>query len=145
MYVFDTSTLPLLIIQISGALTDTDMAKMEEGMQWGLTCPTKYVCVTLARRAARPDATARKRITEITDAGKQNDNCLAIGIVVVNDFVAGALRAIRWVTPSPRPEKAFSAAAAALAWLQPYADAAGLAVTEEARAKAIAIDRGEPG
>lgn len=140
MYVFDTSSLPLLIIQVSGELDEADMKAMEAGMRWGLAAPTRYVCLTLARHANRPGSAQRKRIAEVTEIGGSNDRCIAIGIVVANELVAGALTAIRWISPSKRPEKSFAHAKDALAWLQPFADKEGLVIPEAARARAIEMD-----
>ena len=144
MYIVDTSTMPLQIIQITGALDDADLQKMEEGMRWSLATTTPYVCITLARYSDRPGSQQRKRIAEIAERGRVNKQCLAVAIVVANELVAGALTAIRWVSPSPRPEKSFTSAASALLWLKPFADNAGLVIADSARATAIRMDTAQP-
>lgn len=145
MYHYETSTLPLHIIQIAGALDETDLQTMEAGLRWSLSQTAPYVCLTLARFSERPASAQRRRIAEITEQGKGNKQCLAVAIVVANELVAGALTAIRWMAPSPRPEKSFTNATAALAWLQPYADGAGLVIGESARSLALRLDTTRPG
>lgn len=145
MYRFHTTHLPLQIIEVAGQLDDADLQRMEDGLRWSVAAGQPYVSLTLARYAERPSSSERKRIAELTDMGKSNTWCKAVAIVVGNELVAGALTAIRWISPSPRPERSFTDVGDALRWLEPHAASAGLAISEAARIEARRLDSVRPG
>lgn len=65
-----------------------------------------------------PDATLRKRMKDFEDSRRPiiRDKNIGSAIVLSNALVRGAFTALRWISPQPAPNKAFSNVRDAARW-----------------------------
>jgi len=65
-----------------------------------------------------PDATLRRRMKEFEDSRRPiiREKNIGSGIVLSNSLVRGAFTALRWISPQPAPNKAFSNVCDAARW-----------------------------
>ena len=112
-----------MVVQLHGSLNDADLQRMEDGANIKFVAP--YVLVTLARTADRPDSTVRRRVAEFTKRAS-NPQLFANAVILPNALVAGALTAIRWLSPAAYDERAFSTLDDGLAWLTGAMERRGL-------------------
>ncbi len=139
MYVFERTQFPLCISLVSGTVTDVDTRRMADAIDWMGRQTAPYLTLSLTHDIARIDSALRKRIAELAGRNK-GDDCLASAIVVDSAIVAGALRAIRWLTPAPHVERHFSDAGTAVAWLAELGRTRGAILTPATCAAALALD-----
>lgn len=140
MYVFVRAHFPLCVSLVSGTVTESDTRLMSDAIDWMGRQNAPYLTLSLTHDVGRIDSALRKRLAELAGRTKSED-CLGSAVVVDSAFVAGALRAVRWLTPAPHPERHFSDAGTAIAWLAELGRGHGAPLTPAVVTAAHALDR----
>ncbi len=88
----------------------------------------RYVTLTDARSGATPNATQRRRASELIQRERERTVRwnVANAVVFTSPLLRGALTAIEWAAPSPVPMRSFATLVEARAWLdERYEEVAG--------------------
>jgi len=130
MFTYDTSLFPFVHSRIVGALTDEDLRVMTTMVDEFITRGGRYVTMSDGRGAVAPDIVMRRRISEVTKSlnERTRDRHVAGCVIVGSRLLVGALTAIRWVVPSPSPERFTSSAAESVKYLRDAAATADLSL-----------------
>jgi hypothetical protein len=131
------------VLEIEGAPTlDEVRGLMDASGRIAETYGKHFVMID-ARKGARPAVSTRAQSAEAvkTFQAKHGDKVPATAMVFSSSFVAGAMTALRWLTPPKNPERHFTTLHTAFTWLESCAILEKLSFPPAARAL---IDQLEP-
>ncbi|MDH3200418.1 MAG: hypothetical protein OEM15_05940 [Myxococcales bacterium] len=116
---FDVSMWPLVVITMPPVMVEDDITYMRECYEHVFSAPTRHALIVDTTKIARvPEATMRRQLKEFEDSNRPIIRKKNIGsaIIIQNAIVRGAYTALRWISPQPAPNKAFSTMEAAASW-----------------------------
>lgn len=96
-----------------------DIVYLQESYEHVFAAPTRHALVVDTTTIEKiPDATLRRRMKEFEDGRRPiiRDKNIGSAIVLSNAVVRGAYTALRWISPQPAPNKAFSNLRDAARW-----------------------------
>lgn len=136
---FDVSMWPLAVITMPAVTTPADIEYMQRCYDLIFAAPSKHaLLVNTTTIVSVPDAHLRRRMKDFEDSKRTIIRQKNIGsaIVLSNALVRGAYTALRWISPQPAPNKAFSNVRDAAQWCVEGIEADGQNVPEGAYALA---------
>lgn len=116
---FDVSMWPLVVITMPPVTAKADFDYLQQCYEHVFAAPTRHALVVDTTTIVRvPDATLRRQMKLFEDSrrliiGRKN---IGSAIVIQNPLVRGAYTALRWISPQPAPNKAFSSIEEAARW-----------------------------
>jgi len=119
---FDVSLWPLVLVSMPA-------------FEYVFAAPTRHALVVdTTPLKSIPDATLRRRMKEFEDGRRPiiRERNIGSAIVLSNSLVRGAFTALRWISPQPAPNKAFSNVRDAARWCVEGIEADGQAVPSAA-------------
>lgn len=117
--VFDVSMWPMVVIGMPPVIVDEDIAYMCECYDHIFAAPARHALIVDTTRITRvPQATMRRQLKDFEDSNRPIIRKKNIGsaIIIQSALVRGAYTALRWMSPQPAPNKAFSSMEAAARW-----------------------------
>jgi len=117
--VFDVSMWPLVLITMPPVMVEEDIIYMRECYEHVFSAPTRHALIVDTTKIARvPEATMRRQLKEFEDSNRPiiREKNIGSAIIIQNAIVRGAYTALRWISPQPAPNKAFSTIDAAARW-----------------------------
>ena len=96
-----------------------DIDYLQQSYEHVFAAPTRHALIVDTTTIERiPDATLRRRMKEFEDGRRMiiRDKNIGSAIVLSNSLVRGAYTALRWISPQPAPNKAFSNVRDAAQW-----------------------------
>ena len=108
-----------------------DIVYLQESYEHVFAAPNRHaLIVDTTTIETIPDATLRRRMKEFEDGRRPiiRDKNIGSAIVLSNALVRGAYTALRWISPQPAPNKAFSNVRDAARWCVEGIEAEGLVV-----------------
>ncbi len=117
--VFDVSMWPLVVITMPPVMVEEDIAYMRECYERVFAAGNRHALIVDTTKIARvPQATMRRQLKEFEDSKRPIIRKKNIGsaIIIQSAIVRGAYTALRWISPQPAPNKAFSTMEAAARW-----------------------------
>ncbi|MDH4282485.1 MAG: hypothetical protein OEV36_07525 [Myxococcales bacterium] len=116
---FDVSLWPLVLVSLPATLQLDDVSYLQESYEHVFAAPRRHALVVDTTPLENiPDATLRRRMKEFEDSRRPiiREKNIGSGIVLSNSLVRGAFTALRWISPQPAPNKAFSNVCDAARW-----------------------------
>ena len=116
---FDVSLWPLVVVSMPATLEVDDIVYLQESYEHVFAAPTRHALVVdTSTLESIPDATLRRRMKEFEDGRRPiiRERNIGSAIVLSNSLVRGAYTALRWISPQPAPNKAFSNVRDAARW-----------------------------
>ena len=116
---FDVSLWPLVLVSMPATLQVDDIVYLQESYEHVFAAPTRHALVVdTTTLVSIPDATLRRRMKEFEDSRRPiiRERNIGSAIVLSNSLVRGAFTALRWISPQPAPNKAFSNVRDAARW-----------------------------
>ncbi len=116
---FDVSMWPMVVISMPPVMIDDDVVYMRECYEHVFAAPTRHALIVDTTTIVRvPDATMRRQMKEFEDGKRPiiREKNIGSAIIIQNTLVRGAYTALRWISPQPAPNKAFSTMEAAARW-----------------------------
>ncbi len=116
---FDVSMWPLVLVSIPPVMQLADIDYLQASYEHVFAAPTRHALIVDTTTIERiPDATLRRRMKEFEDGRRPiiRDKNIGSAIVLSNALVRGAFTALRWISPQPAPNKAFSNVREAARW-----------------------------
>ena len=132
---FDVSLWPLVLVSMPATLQVDDIIYLQESYEYVFAAPTRHALVVdTTPLESIPDATLRRRMKEFEDGRRPiiRERNIGSAIVLSNSLVRGAFTALRWISPQPAPNKAFSNVRDAARWCVEGIEADGQAVPSAA-------------
>ncbi|MDH3726691.1 MAG: hypothetical protein OER77_04095 [Myxococcales bacterium] len=117
--VFDVSMWPLVVISMPPVMIEDDIIYMRECYEHVFAAPTRHALIVDTTKIARvPEATMRRQLKEFEDGNRPiiREKNIGSAIIIQSAIVRGAYTALRWISPQPAPNKAFSNMEAAARW-----------------------------
>ncbi len=117
--VFDVSMWPMVVIDMPPVIVDADIAYMCQCYEPVFAAPTRHALIVDTTRITRvPQATMRRQLKEFEDSKRPiiREKNIGSAIIIQSAVVRGAYTALRWISPQPAPNKAFSSMEAAARW-----------------------------
>ena len=121
MLFVDDTAWPLLVTEVRGVVSDSDVDYLEQQNDRALTRGGQFISlVDVTRLDTVPSAVQRRRYAAWR---KRNEDALRERVVAVafvtgnRPLVRGALTALSWLARHPSPERAFEDRTDATAWL----------------------------
>jgi len=142
---FDVSMWPLVFVSMPAQIQLADIEYLQESYEHVFGAPNRHaLIVDTTPIETIPDATLRRRMKEFEDSRRPiiREKNIGSAIVLSNAVVRGAFTALRWISPQPAPNKAFSNVRDAARWCIEGIEADGQRVP--APAYLLAGMRGEP-
>ena len=96
-----------------------DIEYLQQSYEHVFGAPTRHaLIVDTTTIETIPDATLRRRMKEFEDSRRPiiREKNIGSAIVLSNSLVRGAFTALRWISPQPAPNKAFSNVRDAARW-----------------------------
>ncbi len=96
-----------------------DIDFLQASYEHVFAAPTKHALVVDTTAIEKiPDATLRKKMKDFEDGRRPiiREKNIGSAIVLSNALVRGAYTALRWISPQPAPNKAFSNVREAARW-----------------------------
>ena len=96
-----------------------DIEYLQASYEHVFAAPTRHALIVDTTTIEKiPDATLRRRMKEFEDGRRPiiRDKNIGSAIVLSNAMVRGAYTALRWISPQPAPNKAFSNVSDAARW-----------------------------
>ncbi|MBO6935427.1 MAG: hypothetical protein JJ863_10650 [Deltaproteobacteria bacterium] len=124
----DDSEWPLVRVTFGESIGDAEWAAYLDRMSTYPDRRERYVTLTDARSGATPNATQRKRASELIERERERTVRwnVANATVFTSPLIRGVLTAIEWAAPSPVPMKSFATPELAREWLaERYREATG--------------------
>lgn len=143
--VFDVSMWPMVVINMPPAMVDDDIAYMRECYEHVFAAPSRHALIVDTTRVVHvPQATMRRQLKEFEDSNRPiiREKNIGSAIVIQSALVRGAYTALRWISPQPAPNKAFSSLEAAARWCVEGIEADGQVVPIAAYAVAKLANNG---
>lgn len=116
---FDVSMWPLVHVTMPAVVETVDITYLQESYEHVFAAPTRHALIVDTTTIERtPDATLRKKMKDFEDSRRAiiRDKNIGSAIVLSNALVRGAYTALRWISPQPAPNKAFSNVRDAARW-----------------------------
>ena len=116
---FDVSMWPLVLVTIPSMIRAADIEYLQASYEHVFGAPTRHALVVDTTPIEKiPDATLRRRMKEFEDGRRPiiREKNIGSAIVLSNSVVRGAYTALRWISPQPAPNKAFSNVRDAARW-----------------------------
>jgi hypothetical protein len=116
---FDVSMWPLVLVSMPPVMQVADIVYLQESYEHIFAAPMRHALVVdTTPLESIPDATLRRRMKEFEDGRRPiiRDKNIGSAIVLSNAVVRGAYTALRWISPQPAPNKAFSNVRDAARW-----------------------------
>jgi hypothetical protein len=116
---FDVSMWPLVLVSMPGTLQIDDIAYLQQSYEHVFAAPNRHaLIVDTTPIESIPDATLRRRMKEFEDGRRSviREKNIGSAIVLSSSLVRGAYTALRWISPQPAPNKAFSNMREAARW-----------------------------
>jgi len=116
---FDVSMWPLVRVTMPAVVEIADVAYLQQSYEHVFAAPTRHaLLVDTTTIEKTPDATLRKKMKAFEDGRRAiiRDKNIGSAIVLSNALVRGAYTALRWISPQPAPNKAFSNVRDAARW-----------------------------
>lgn len=116
---FDVSMWPLVHVTMPAQIQVADIVYLQESYEHVFAAPTRHaLIVDTTTIESIPDATLRKKMKDFEDGRRPiiRDKNIGSAIVLSNALVRGAYTALRWISPQPAPNKAFSNVRDAAQW-----------------------------
>lgn len=110
---------PLVLVSMPPVMQVADIVYLQESYEHVFAAPTRHALVVDTTTIEKiPDATLRRRMKEFEDGRRPiiRDKNIGSAIVLSNAVVRGAYTALRWISPQPAPNKAFSNLRDAARW-----------------------------
>lgn len=116
---FDVSMWPLVQVTMPAAIEVADIAYLQQSYEQVFAAPTRHALIVDTTTIEKvPDAALRRKMKEFEDGRRPiiRDKNIGSAIVLSNALVRGAYTALRWISPQPAPNKAFSNLRDAARW-----------------------------
>lgn len=116
---FDVSLWPLVLVSMPPVIELADIDYLQASYEHVFGAPTRHALIVDTTTIEEvPDATLRRRMKQFEDARRSiiRDKNIGSAIVLSNAVVRGAYTALRWISPQPAPNKAFSNVRDAARW-----------------------------
>jgi len=116
---FDVSMWPLVFVSMPASVQIDDITYLQQSYEHVFAAPNRHALVVdTTSIESIPDATLRRRMKDFEDGRRAIIRQKNIGsaIVLSNSLVRGAYTALRWISPQPAPNKAFSNVRDAARW-----------------------------
>ena len=116
---FDVSMWPLVLVTMPSVIDLQDMDYLQDSYESVFAAPTRHALIVDTTTIEKiPDATLRRRMKEFEDGRRPiiREKNIGSAIVLSNSLVRGAYTALRWISPQPAPNKAFSNVRDAARW-----------------------------
>ena len=124
----DDAGWPIVRVRFGESMSDAEWSAYLERMSTFPDRRERYVTLTDGRNAATPNASQRKRASEVIERERERTRRwnVANALIFTSPLIRGVLTAIEWASPSPVPMKSFATPDDALAWLsERYEEVAG--------------------
>lgn len=128
---FDVSMWPLVVVSMPAAIQIEDIVYLQASYEHVFAAPKRHALIVDTTTLEHiPDATLRRRMKDFEDGRRPIIRVKNIGsaIVLSNSLARGAYTALRWISPQPAPNKAFSSVREAARWCVDGIEADGQAV-----------------
>ena len=116
---FDVSMWPLVQVTMPATIEVADIAYLQQSYEHVFAAPTRHALIVDTTTIEKvPDAALRRKMKEFEDGRRPviRDKNIGSAIVLSNALVRGAYTALRWISPQPAPNKAFSNVRDAARW-----------------------------
>ena len=116
---FDVSMWPLVQVTMPATVDVADIAYLQQSYEYVFAAPTRHALIVDTTTIEQvPDAALRRKMKEFEDGRRPviRDKNIGSAIVLSNALVRGAYTALRWISPQPAPNKAFSNVRDAARW-----------------------------
>jgi hypothetical protein len=116
---FDVSMWPLVLVTMPSMIRVQDIDYLQASYEHVFAAPTRHALIVDTTTIEQiPDATLRRRMKAFEDGRRAiiADKNIGSAIVLSNSLVRGAYTALRWISPQPAPNKAFSNVRDAARW-----------------------------
>lgn len=116
---FDVRLWPLVLVTMPPMIRMDDIVYLQESYELIFAAPNRHaLLVDTTTIESIPDATLRRRMKEFEDSRRPiiREKNIGSAIVLSNSLVRGAYTALRWISPQPAPNKAFSNVRDAARW-----------------------------
>ena len=116
---FDVSMWPLVQVTMPATIDVADIAYLQQSYEYVFAAPTRHALIVDTTTIEQvPDAALRRKMKEFEDGRRPviRDKNIGSAIVLSNALVRGAYTALRWISPQPAPNKAFSNVRDAARW-----------------------------
>ncbi len=110
---------PLVVVSMPPQLAVVDIDYLQQSYEHVFAAPTRHALIVDTTTIEKiPDATLRRRMKEFEDGRRPiiRDKNIGSAIVLSNSLVRGAYTALRWISPQPAPNRAFSNVRDAAQW-----------------------------
>ena len=117
--VFDVSMWPLAVITLAPVTTPDDIVYMQRCYEHVFKSPVRHALIVDTTSIVRvPDATLRRQMKAFEDSQRPiiREKNIGSAIIIQNTIVRGGYTALRWISPQPAPNRAFSTVEAAARW-----------------------------
>lgn len=116
---FDVSMWPLVHVTMPAVIAAEDIQYLQQSYEHVFAAPTRHALIVDTTTIEKiPDATLRRKMKDFEDGRRPiiRDKNIGSAIVLSNSLVRGAYTALRWISPQPAPNKAFSNVRDAARW-----------------------------
>jgi hypothetical protein len=116
---FDVSMWPLVLVTMPPTIRMKDIVYLQESYEHVFAAPRRHALVVDTTTIENiPDATLRRHMKDFEDSRRAiiREKNIGSAIVLSNSLVRGAYTALRWISPQPAPNKAFSNVRDAARW-----------------------------
>ena len=110
---------PLVLVTMPSMIRVQDIDYLQASYEHVFAAPTRHALIVDTTTIEQiPDATLRRRMKAFEDGRRAiiADKNIGSAIVLSNSLVRGAYTALRWISPQPAPNKAFSNVRDAARW-----------------------------
>jgi hypothetical protein len=110
---------PLVLVTMPPVMQIADIEYLQASYEHVFAAPTRHaLIVDTTTLESTPGAGLRRRMKEFEDARRPiiREKNIGSAIVLSNAVVRGAYTALRWISPQPAPNKAFSNVRDAARW-----------------------------
>jgi hypothetical protein len=126
---------PLVVVSMPAAIEVEDIVYLQASYEHVFAAPSRHALIVDTTTLEQiPDAMLRRRMKDFEDGRRPIIRIKNIGsaIVLSNALARGAYTALRWISPQPAPNKAFSSLRDAARWCIDGIEADGQAVPSAA-------------
>lgn len=110
---------PLVLVTMPSVMQVTDIDYLQASYEHVFAAPTRHaLIVDTTTLESTPDAGLRRHMKDFEDSRRPiiREKNIGSAIVLSNAVVRGAFTALRWISPQPAPNKAFSNVRDAARW-----------------------------
>jgi len=116
---FDVTMWPLVLVTMPPTIRMNDIVYLQESYEHVFAAPVRHALVVDTTTLENiPDATLRRHMKDFEDGRRPiiREKNIGSAIVLSNSLARGAYTALRWISPQPAPNKAFSNVRDAARW-----------------------------